>query len=87
MFYSTDCQNYMVLISQYCVVFITKNAEFISSCFVLINQYCVVFIGKSTGKPAALNSATRTCTRGITLTHTANVGLNVGTDPWVRVQA
>ena len=36
MFCSIDCQNYMVLISQYCVVFITKNAEFISPCFVVL---------------------------------------------------
>ena len=30
MFCSVDCQNYMALISQSCVVFVTKNAEFIS---------------------------------------------------------
>ena len=42
-------------------------------------------VGKSTGKPAALKYATRTRTRGITLTRIANAGLNVGRDPWVRV--
>ena len=34
------------------------------------------------GKPTTLKCATRTCTHGITLTHTANAGLNVGMLHW-----